>query len=802
MALDFKFFESVLYRYINKHFSLELLNSIENQNMYLDWLSDFQYSHGMLDTQRKIDIKKISTTFDINIKSHDDLFKFIYSLDNFYVLTLTLASSRCLDKNFSYLHTKQYLSFSYFRNIHIHNYHPVKNLFFGENDKNINAIISDIALLLQESPLSTFNTFDFIREIFHKIYPREIRHSLGEFYTPDWLAEYLVNKNIKNIDSGISLDPTCGSGTFLIALGKKLKKIGEKNILNSVIGFDINPITAFAAKTNLILNNIEEVKQSSEITIPVFSSNILDMKKQEEMCNTFDIKTIKQVFEKIASLCKSSNGKYSDKEITELNAYEYVLPYLLKNVVDRILGNPPWVNWEYLPNTYKRDFLSMWQYYGIFDYKGTNAIFIKEDISSLITYLSIDHFLKDSGKISFIVKESLFKSIKQAAGFRKFYLKNCDIPFKILAVEDLTFFKPFNGVANRTFIFHAEKGKKTTYPVDYITWVATGRKKFKDTDSCDFVIKNFTFENKLAIPICVTDLTSGWASISPELYKKMHVYTGTSYYRARTGVFTGGANGIYWINIKERISENIVLIENITERAKIKFNKVSVPVETDLLYPYLSGSELSQWSFTYKKYIICPHDEQTKMYPFDENILKNGYPKTYDFFNMFKKGLQLRKGFTSFDRKIHEKYFYTLQRIGSYTFSKYKVGWKYIASNFTCAVIEDVDDEYIGKTTVIPNEKIIYIGLDVKEEAYYLCGLLSSSIFRELIDSFKVSTQIAPSIIKNLNIPKFNPKDENHVEISLLCEKGHNDIKNASQYLDKIDCLIDSVVKPNKTLHM
>ena len=101
----------------------------------------------------------------------------------------------------------------------------------------------------------------------------------------------------------------------------------------------------------------------------------------------------------------------------------------------------------------------------------------------------------------------------------------------------------------------------------------------------------------------------------------------------------------------------------------------------------------------------------------------------------------------------------------------------------------------------VPNEKIIYIGLDNKEEAYYLCGVLSSSIFRELIDSFKVSTQIAPSTIKNLNIPKYNFENDSHTKISLLCEKGHNDIENIDQYINDIDNLIDDIVIGSKELH-
>jgi hypothetical protein len=38
-------------------------------------------------------------------------------------------------------------------------------------------------------------------------------------------------------------------------------------------------------------------------------------------------------------------------------------------------------------------------------------------------------------------------------------------------------------------------------------------------------------------------------------------------------------------------------------------------------------------------------------------------------------------------KKYFAKYFYTLQRVGEYSFAPYKVCWKYIASEFTICVV-------------------------------------------------------------------------------------------------------------------
>ena len=96
------------------------------------------------------------------------------------------------------------------------------------------------------------------------------------------------------------------------------------------------------------------------------------------------------------------------------------------------------------------------------------------------------------------------------------------------------------------------------------------------------------------------------------------------------------------------------------------------------------------------------------MYPISLETL-NDFPLTKKYFDGFKKELEDRKGFTSFDKKIHTENYYTLQRIGEYTFEPYKVAWRYIAKEFTPCVIESVSDMYLGKKNSIPNEKVIYI---------------------------------------------------------------------------------------------
>ena len=133
---------------------------------------------------------------------------------------------------------------------------------------------------------------------------------------------------------------------------------------------------------------------------------------------------------------------------------------------------------------------------------------------------------------------------------------------------------------------------------------------------------------------------------------------------------------------------------------------VVMELEKEFIFPFLTGNELDMWSYKYTKYILCAHTSESKMYPVDMKILKMN-PLTLNYFEEFKTELENRKGFTIFDKHIHLKNFYALQRIGDYTFSPYKVAWRFISKEFRPAVIEYSNDKYLGLKNIIGNEKII-----------------------------------------------------------------------------------------------
>lgn len=161
-------------------------------------------------------------------------------------------------------------------------------------------------------------TRDLLKKLYHYLMPREIRHNLGEYYTPDWLAQMLLNQvdyaffNDSPDTSGYVknnlfklrfLDPACGSGTFLVLEIGRIREaanqllIPEREtldaILNNVVGFDLNPLAVIAARTNYLLALGSLIEQPhGEINIPVYlADSVMTPYKGEDMFTSGIYKT-------------------------------------------------------------------------------------------------------------------------------------------------------------------------------------------------------------------------------------------------------------------------------------------------------------------------------------------------------------------------------------------------------------------------------------------------------------------------------------------------------------------------------
>jgi type I restriction enzyme M protein len=102
---------------------------------------------------------------------------------------------------------------------------------------------------------------DVVGAVFEQLIPPEDRHALGQYFTPEPLVDLIVAFCIKNPDDTV-LDPTCGTGTFLIRAYDRLRtRLGVHDhgrLLGQLWGVDVAPFPAELATINLFRQRVDD----------------------------------------------------------------------------------------------------------------------------------------------------------------------------------------------------------------------------------------------------------------------------------------------------------------------------------------------------------------------------------------------------------------------------------------------------------------------------------------------------------------------------------------------------------------
>ncbi|MFZ2025422.1 MAG: hypothetical protein WAV51_04010 [Microgenomates group bacterium] len=696
-----------------------------------------------------------------------------------------------------------------------------------------------------------YATIDIFKDLYMEIMPNEVRHSLGEYFTPAWLADYVVKESINSIQKKEwrAIDPCCGSGIFIISLIKSIigntdiisldnnqKKTLLKKILTRVEGIDINPLSVLTARVSYLFA-IAPLIENTKFEIPIYlgdSANIpkiisLDgvecyeykintkqgdidsilpcsfvhnsnfIEKMSLLQTTIKIKDPNIVYDKIVSNFPKSDCNKSvsqainrfSKQLVSLsiNNWDGIWIRIVMNFmliarihnIDIIVGNPPWVKWEFLPQSYAENIKALCISRHLFSgqtYMGAISL----NICALIANVTASTWLNEEGILAFLMPKTLMTQ-DSYAGFRNFYLDLDKHRMYLQKVDDWSW-------SGNPFIYTTEKFltyyyKKTA--IDYFNGIPVKNiiknksvdiKNINRLNDFDSVKKYFqlSFGNAYQLDSQRTGFTL-FKENNVNLLKQFIKIIGECAYKARSGVEFTPAE-VYFIEPQKESSEAGLYIFNnsVFKNSKYKADKNNgIKLETNYIRPVIKSPYITSYKIlSSNNYCIFPYNDNSCT---SVNLTELNANNEYlaDYFikqkniiqKQSKRSLTISKGTD----------FYSLSKVGQYTFANHLVTFR-DNTKLVAAVVSKIKTPWGETKMPICAKHSPYISMDknnryiTEDEAHYICGILNTALVQEY---FKCTFSTRSySIDFNIKIPLFDPKNALQQKISSLAKQAIN----------------------------
>ena len=257
-----------------------------------------------------------------------------------------------------------------------------------------------------------FNAYDFsglseeiLGDIYQAFLPTAKRKRLGEFYTPPTIVDWLLEQTVYSHGEGKLLDPSCGSGSFLVRYvhrcleDAKARELEIDSILpelqKNVWGFDLNPFAAFISHFQLMWAMIRFKPSRNQSDIPKI--------------HVYNL-----------------NSLLRDDDVVSILGEDFLSPGSLER--DRhqwkyILGNPPYIRAERVK--YGEEMKGLWQ-----QVWGQNA-----DTGLVFLYRSLTEWLEPNGFLGMVVSGGYANSEAAAKVWKLLYPRQNAALRKIVWLE-------------------------------------------------------------------------------------------------------------------------------------------------------------------------------------------------------------------------------------------------------------------------------------------------------------------------------------------------------------------------------
>lgn len=136
---------------------------------------------------------------------------------------------------------------------------------------------------------------DVLKVLYESVISAETRKTLGEYYTPDWLASQVVTEVVTDPLHQRVLDPSCGSGTFIFYAVRRFVAAAEAagmslrdamgQVSSQVMGIDLHPVAVALARVTYLLalgRDRLNTPGRGNLSVPIYLGDSLGWDLREE----------------------------------------------------------------------------------------------------------------------------------------------------------------------------------------------------------------------------------------------------------------------------------------------------------------------------------------------------------------------------------------------------------------------------------------------------------------------------------------------------------------------------------------
>ncbi len=209
--------------------------------------------------------------------------------------------------------------------------------------------VRDIARRLSRFDWTTVE-HDVMKVLYESVIDADQRHRLGEYYTPDWLADEIVHATSDKPLENRVLDPACGSGTFVFhAIRRYLaaaEAAGHDNatsivgVTQHVLGIDVHPVAVTFARVTYLLAIGRDRLQADDrpaFAVPVYLGDSVQWGQERSLLGD-DVLAIPtddglQLF--------SSELRFPNRLVADAGRFDQLVAELADKATKRQIGTAP-----------------------------------------------------------------------------------------------------------------------------------------------------------------------------------------------------------------------------------------------------------------------------------------------------------------------------------------------------------------------------------------------------------------------------------------------------------------------------